>query len=308
MKRCFLYPGQGVQYLGMGKDLWNESSKVQDLFAEASDESGIDLQQVLFNGSAEELKRTENTQVAVTVVSLSAMTILAERGITSDACAGFSLGEYAALVDAGILSKKGIFKLVRKRGEFMAQAATDLADGPAGMAAVLGLDFEEAQKVLEDLSGEQVYLANHSSPSQIVISGPENALDKADELFEKAGALRFVRLKVSGPFHSPLMAAARDELSSYLEEVDFKDPVKPVFSNFTGDRINSGEEAKRGCIEQIVNPVRWVSIEGHLEAMGFDQILEVGPGTVLAGLWKSYTKALRCKPAGTVDAISEVAV
>jgi [acyl-carrier-protein] S-malonyltransferase len=290
----------------MGKDLWSESGAVRDVFSEASDESGIDVAHVLFEGSAEDLLQTENTQVAVTVVNVAAMTYLRERGIESDACAGFSLGEYSGLVDAGILPRAVAFKLVRKRGEIMAKAADNLAGGQAGMAAVLGLDFEEAQAVLNQLKDDDIYLANHSSPSQIVISGSVKALEKADTLFEEAGALRYVRLKVSGPFHSPLMAAARDGMAEYLKDIHFDDPIKPVFANVTGARISSGEEARRLCIEQIVSPVRWVTTEEKLHTMGFDQILEVGPGKVLSGLWKSYTKTLRCLPAGTTETIADV--
>ncbi|RPI96554.1 MAG: [acyl-carrier-protein] S-malonyltransferase [Spirochaetales bacterium] len=303
MKRCFLYPGQGAQYTGMGKDLFSESSAVREVFSEASDESGIDLEQVLFNGSDEDLLKTENTQVAVTVVNLAAMTYLGERGVESDACAGFSLGEYSSLVDSRVLARSVAFKLVRKRGEIMAKASSGLTGGPAGMAAVIGLDFEEASVLLDQLKDDDIYLANHSSPSQIVIAGTDEALEKADKLFEDAGALSFIRMKVSGPFHSPLMASARDEMAEYLKDIDFRDPVKPVFANVTGDKITSGDEARRLCIEQIVSPVRWVAIEEKLVSMGFDQVLEVGPGNVLSGLWKSYTKALRCLPAGTSEAI-----
>ena len=290
----------------MGKDLWSESDAVREVFSEASDETGIDVAQILFNGTDEDLLQTENTQVAVTVVNIAAMTYLGERGIVSDACAGFSLGEYSGLVDAGILTRSVAFRLVRKRGEIMARAAEGLAGGPAGMAAIMGLDFEEAKAVLDQMKDDDIYLANHSSPSQIVVSGSGKALERADKLFEDAGALRYVRLKVSGPFHSPLMAAAGDEMAEYLEDIDFTDPVKPVFANVTGNRIADGEEARRLCIEQIVSPVRWVATEEKLAAMGFDQVLEVGPGKVLSGLWKSYTKTLRCLPAGTTETIAEV--
>lgn len=308
MKRCFLYPGQGAQYVGMGKDLWSESDAVREIFAEASDESGIDLVHTLFEGSAEDLIKTEITQVAVTVVNMAAMIYLGERGIASDGCAGFSLGEYSGLVDAGILPRSVVFRIVRKRGEIMAKAAADLKSdgGPPGMAAVLGLDFEESAEVLDKLRGDNVYLANHSSPSQIVIAGTHRGLEKADKLFEDAGALRYVRLKVSAPFHSPLMARAKEEMREYLAGIEFSDPVKPVFANVNGEQIPKGDEARRLCVEQIVSPVQWVATEEKILAMDFDQILEVGPGKVLSGLWKSYTKELRCKPAGTREAIAAI--
>ena len=306
MKRCFLYPGQGAQFIGMGRDLWQESDSVKELFAEASEESSLDLERALFKGDEEELKQTEITQVAVTLVNLAAMRYLAERGWESDVCAGFSLGEYSALVDAGILDNKDIFKIVRRRGEIMAEASNSPDSEPAGMAAVLGLDIEEAEPVFGELDEYDVYLANHSSPTQIVIAGTARALDRADLLFEKAGALKFVRLKVSGPFHSPLMGSARSELAEYLEDVTFIDPSKPVYANVTGKRITSGAEARKLCIEQIVSPVKWVDTEEKLISTGLDHVLEVGPGEVLSGLWKSFTKNIRCRPAGTVDAIKEI--
>jgi [acyl-carrier-protein] S-malonyltransferase len=295
----------------MVQDLWRESQSVRELFAQASEETDLDCEHILFEGTDEELKKTENTQVAVTLANLSSMLFLEEHGVTSDLCAGFSLGEYSALVDSGVLDQKGIFKIVRRRGEIMArasgQASAGIEAGPAGMAAVLGLDMDEAEPVLAALSAEDVYLANHSSPTQIVLAGSSDALDKADRLFEEAGALKFVRLKVSGPFHSPLMEQARLELSDYLRDVDFRDPTKPIFANVTGDRIPDGESARKLCSAQIVSPVRWVSSEEQIMALSCDQVIEAGPGKVLAGLWKSFTKKTRCQPAGTVDEIRSLA-
>ena len=149
-------------------------------------------------------------------------------------------------------------------------------------------------------------MANHSSPTQIVIAGTFHGLKKAEILFDKAGALRFITLKVSGPFHSPLMSEARRELSEYLQDIAFADPIMPVYANVTGKRIKSGDEAKSLCIDQIVSTVLWVKTEQSLLSAGFDRFLEVGPGKVLSGLWKSYNKEFRCKPAGTVESIGEL--
>ncbi|MBT3271681.1 MAG: ACP S-malonyltransferase [Spirochaetales bacterium] len=308
MKKCFLYPGQGAQYPGMGKDLWDASDEVKKLFADASDQTGMKLQEILFDGSEEDLKKTENTQVAVTLVNLAAATYLEEQGLVSDYCAGFSLGEYSALVDSGVLARSDIFKIVQTRGEIMARTVESYQEewGNAGMAAVLGLEFEEALPVLDDLADEDVFLANHSSPNQIVIAGTSAGLEKADLLFEKAGALRFIRLKVSGPFHSPLMASAAGDLAEYLDDVDFADPTKPVYANVTGRRIVSGDDARKLCIDQITSPVLWVTSELHLLQHEPDKVIEVGPGKVLTGLWKSYTKQLRCLPAGTTADINSL--
>lgn len=308
MSTCFLYPGQGAQYPGMGRGLWEAEDEVKDLFALASDRTGKDLQHLLFEGTEEELKETDNTQIAVTLACVAASVLLRKRGIESDVCAGFSLGEYAALHDAGIVSREDIFTVVRKRGEIMAAAANALQtdEGRPGMAAVLGLDIQEASAVLRQLAGDGVYLANHSSPTQVVIAGTAEGLDKAEPLFDEAGALRYIRLRVSGPFHSPLMAEARDRLRNFLETVQFADPIKPVFANVTGEQISTADEAKKLCVDQIVSTVLWVRTEENLKAMNVDPVLEVGPGKVLAGLWKSFTKDVKCRPAGTVDDIQAV--
>ena len=305
MKRCFLYPGQGAQFPGMCKDLWEASDAVREIFAIASKQTGKNLSELLFEGSEEDLKETENTQIAITLANIAAIGYLKGIGIESSGCAGFSLGEYSALYDAGIIGKHDIFRVVQQRGEIMADASNKLKGegGQPGMAAVLGIDIEDAAPVLADLTNKDVYLANHSSPTQIVIAGTAAGLEQADALFEEAGAMRYVILKVSGPFHSPLMKDAGDELDSVLKRVSFSDPVKPIFANVTGERIRSGDEARELCVRQIVSPVQWVKTEENLLSLGYEQYLEVGPGRVLTGLWKSFTKKIRCQPAGAMEAI-----
>ena len=309
MKRCFLYPGQGAQYPGMCKDLWEASGNVKELFSRSSKQTGKNLTELLFEGSEDDLKETENTQIAVTLANISAATYLTEAGVACAGCAGFSLGEYSALFDAGIIGEADIFRVVQKRGEIMAEVANGLGDstGRPGMAAVLGLDLDEAMPVLDKLRDEKVYLANHSSPTQIVIAGPASGLDTADALFEEAGAMRYVVLKVSGPFHSPLMEDARVELESFLNTIQFEDPKKPVYANVTGSQIHSGDEAKELCVRQIVSPVQWVKTEGNLLSQGYEQYIEVGPGRVLSGLWKSFNKLLKCNVAGTIKDIEALA-
>ncbi|UCF95933.1 MAG: ACP S-malonyltransferase [Spirochaetaceae bacterium] len=310
MKTCFLFPGQGAQYPGMAKDLWETSAKVKDLFSLASDATSMDLQRLLFEGSEEELKATDNTQVAVTLASVAASLVCKEKGIEPEGAAGFSLGEYSALHEAGVIALEDLFPIVKVRGQLMEKAARALdrpgSDGKAGMAAVLGLDYTKATDVLKRLEGKQVYLANYSSPSQIVLGGTAEGLAEAENAFKEAGARRVVVLKVSAPFHTPLLEEARKGLEEILAGTTFSDPVKAVYANVTGKRIASGEEARQLCIRQAVSTVCWVDEEQSLLDDGFTRLLEVGPGSVLGGLWKAFSQAYPCLPAGKLEDIEKI--
>jgi [acyl-carrier-protein] S-malonyltransferase len=290
----------------MAKDLWESSKSVKELFTKASDASGMDARKLLFESSAEDLKATDKTQVAITLASLCSSAYLRERGVRLDGCAGFSLGEYAALCEAGVISVEEVFPVVKARGDIMERTARDLdaAEGAPGMAAVLGIPAEKVCEVVDGLAGAGVYVSNHNSPTQVVISGTARGLAKAEEALKAAGARRLVRLQVSGPFHSPLMERAREDLAAALAEVTFSDPRLPVYSNVTGRRIASGAEAKKLCAEQLVSTVRWVAVEEGLRADGFDLFLEAGPGTVLTGLMRALSPQMRCAPAGTAEAIA----
>lgn len=321
MKTCFLFPGQGAQYQGMARDLWESSARVKELFEQASEATSMDLKNLLFEGSEEELKATDKTQVAVTLASQAARYILKERGIESDGCGGFSLGEYSALFDAGVIELADLFKIVKARGELMERASRNLDEqksapegeagegsfgGKAGMAAVIGLQYDDALAVMKNLEGEDVCLANYSSPIQIVLSGTSSGLEKARPLFEEAGAMRFIPLKVSGPFHSTLLEEARAGLQEVLAGFTFKNPVKPVYANVSGKVIETGEEAKDLCVRQVVSTVLWVEEEQSILDDGYERFLEVGPGSVLSGLWKSFNRKIRCKPAGKLEDIEKI--
>ncbi len=314
MKRCFVYPGQGAQYVGMGKDIYDRYPGAHRIFDRATQCAGFDVAALLWDGTDEDLKATDRSQVAITVVNLAARAALAERGIVSDAAAGFSLGEYAALVDAGVISEDDCLTLVVERGRIMERVSRSLdgADGSAGMAAVLGIDSETIETALADGGVEGVYPANLNSPVQTVLSGTAAGLAAAEPVLKAAGARRVVVLKVSGPFHSPLMSDARTAFAAVLDRVEFSDPSKPLYSNVTGARVGSGTEIRRLCADQLVMPVRWVDEEAHIAADGYDELLEVGPGEVLGGLWKAYLKSadgvdVPCRPAGTVDTIETIA-
>jgi [acyl-carrier-protein] S-malonyltransferase len=303
-RAVFLFPGQGAQYPGMGLDLLESGSgAVKIIFDAASDITGKDMAALLRDGDAETLKRTDVSQPAITLVNLAAAAFLAEKGISPAACAGFSLGEYAALRTAGLISLEDCLRLVKFRGEVMQEAA-EASGGASGMAAVVGLAPEQVESlialwktgpgVLTDL-----YPANINSPRQTVVSGTGAALAEAETRFKEAGARRFIRLQVAGPFHSPLISSAAERFRPLLERTVFGDPRIPLYSNVAGRRVSSGEEAKKLALAQITSPVRWLDEEKALnEAGGIDAVLETGPGKVLQGLWKDSGSLLPCYPAG----------
>jgi len=305
MKTVFLFPGQGAQYPGMAKDLYEASAEVRRMFEQASDVLSKDLKKLLFEAGEEELKSTDNTQAAVTLTNIAAAQVLKEQGVQADFCAGFSVGEYAALYQSGILDLHSLFKAVAIRGEVMEKGSRvhDSAEGPCGMSAILGLPFEEAAPVVQQLAADGVYVANHSSPTQIVIAGTFAGLGKAEEALSAAGAMRVVRLKVSGPFHSPLLKAASDEFSQRIAELAFNKPNMPIVSNVTAKPIATGEEARELSRQQIISTVRWVDTMAWLAGNGVTRVLEVGPGKVLGGLWRSFTKETKCLSAGTMTDI-----
>ncbi|MCL1817589.1 MAG: ACP S-malonyltransferase [Spirochaetaceae bacterium] len=305
MKNVFLFPGQGAQYPGMGKDLWEKSPAVKELFRLASEITGCDMEKLLFTGTPEELKATDKAQGAITLANLAAAAFLRERGITASAAAGFSLGEYAALVTAGVLTEEAVFSLVKVRGELMEKASRglDTEAGPAGMTAVMGLDFPDVERTLAEAGIEEARAANYNSPAQTVISGTAAALAAAEAALKAAGARRCIRLAVSGPFHSPLLHEARTRFAAELENYNFADPKITVYSNVTGTAIATGAEAKRLAAEQITCPVLWVEIEKNIQAAGCGRVVEAGPGTVLAGLWKAVCPDPVCLPAGSAEAI-----
>jgi [acyl-carrier-protein] S-malonyltransferase len=305
MKTCFLFPGQGAQYPGMAKDLYESSDEVKDLFKAAGDVLGKDMPKLLFEASEDELKITENTQAAVTLHNISSATVLKAKGVTVASTAGFSVGEYAALYEAGVLKLEDLFSVVKIRGEAMEKAsrANDTPAGPSAMSAVIGLGFEEVKPIVDGLNDQGVFVANHSSPIQIVIAGKAEGLDAAETALDAAGAMKIVRLKVSGPFHSPLLMDAKAEFEERIAGIPFSDPTIPLYSNVTGEVVKTGDEAKKLAGQQIVSMVRWVDSEQKILDAGHERILECGPGKVLTGLWKSFHRKLKAQPMGTLEAI-----
>jgi [acyl-carrier-protein] S-malonyltransferase len=312
-KVFFLFPGQGAQYPGMALDLLEAGGpSLKELFALASDISGRDMKALLAESDAETLKRTDVSQPAITLANLAAAAYLRERGIEPSGCAGFSLGEYAALAAAGIIGAEDCFLLVRERGKAMQAAADRLRTGVGapGMAAVMGLEPERVESLIAAWREEgldDLYAANFNSPRQTVVSGTAAALAEGTRRFTEAGARRVIPLAVAGPFHSPLMDGAAEAFRPFLEKVPFKDPQLPFYSNVSGKDESSGEEIKRLALAQITSPVRWTDEEAAIQAAGgFEACLEAGPGKVLQGLWKDSGSPVPCLAAGTAEGIDEV--
>ncbi len=304
-KICFLFPGQGAQYKGMGKDMFDKSPAVRELFVKASDLTGIDVPNLLFEADEEELKKTENTQVAITAVNLASWKLLLESGLTPAMAAGFSLGEFSALVAAEVITEETVFPMVKERGIIMARVADKLSagDNGPGMAAVMGLEPEKVQELCE-ASGLELYAANFNSAVQTVVAGTWEALSQGKDFFSKNGAKRWIPLKVSGPFHSPLLQEAREDFSSVVEAAVFGDPTISLISNVSGKVVENAAEAKKLCIEQVTSPVRWTTEEATVKALEASACIEAGPGKVLGGLWNKTGYDIPCYPAGTIEEIS----
>ena len=316
MKTFFLFPGQGAQFPGMAIDLLKTGETIKKLFDLASQVTGKNMEEVLVS-DADTLKRTDISQPGITLANLAAAAYLEEKGIKPAACAGFSLGEYAALAAAGVISREDCFYLVNKRGKAMQEAIDNLKaksgnDAQAalpGMAAVLGLPPGQVEALIGEWTAQglaDLYAANINSVKQTAISGSAAALAEAEKRFLAAGAKRVVRLQVAGPFHSPFMKEAAEIYKPDLEKIKFNDPVIPVFSNVTGKQIKTGEEAKMLAIWQIEKPVRWTDTETAAANLQPDLLIEAGPGKVLQGLWKDTGSAVPCIGRGTAAEIDKL--
>jgi len=307
-KTCLIFPGQGAQFAGMGKDMYEADVLVKQLFELAADSSGLDLKSILFSENTDELTKTDNLQAAMTLVNLSASLLLKKRGVSVQGCAGFSLGEFAALAESGIVSTEDVFRIVAERGKVMQKACNSLsATGTeTGMMAVVGMSAEKITEALNEEGIEGVYPANHNSPVQLVLSGFKSGLDQASAVLKEKGARRVIALKVAGPFHSPLMKEAADNFDVWLQNITFNNPSIDFFSNVTAQKETDGNTIKSLCREQLLSPVRWVEEQQAIHASGYETIIECGPGKVLSGLWKSSGLETKCVFTSTVAQIDKI--
>jgi [acyl-carrier-protein] S-malonyltransferase len=302
---AFLFPGQGSQAPGMGLELAEHFASAREVFQEADAALEFSLSKLCFEGPAEELQLTANTQPAVLAVSVAAARVLEEKGIRPDYVAGHSLGEFSALVAAGSLELADALRLVRRRGEYMQEA---VPVGQGAMAALLGLDAGTAEEICREAAGNEVVSpANLNSPAQIVIAGHRGAVERAVELAKARGAERAVLLNVSAPFHCSLMRPAAERLAADLDEVTIRDPRVPLVNNADAVIVRSAEAARDGLKRQVTSPVRWTDSMLVLRKANVGLFIEAGPGKVLSGLMRQIDRDASIWRAGDLASLDEAA-
>jgi [acyl-carrier-protein] S-malonyltransferase len=290
--KAYVFPGQGAQFSGMGKDLYENSELAKQMFQTANSILGFDISKVMFEGSDDELKQTKVTQPAIFLHSTILATCLGNQFLP-DMVAGHSLGEFSALVANKTLSFEDGLSLVFKRALAMQKACEKQ---PSTMAAILGLEDAQVEEICADIN-EVVVAANYNCPGQLVISGTVPAVEEACARLTEAGAKRAMVLQVGGAFHSPLMEPAREELAAAIEATTFNNPICSVYQNVTAKAVNNPDEIKKNLVAQLTAPVRWTQIMNQMIADGASEVIEVGPGKVLQGLFKKVDRSFPCSSA-----------
>ena len=302
-KVAFLFPGQGSQAPGMGRELAETHPAAQEVFERADRTLGIPLSTLCFEGPADQLRLTANSQPAILAVSVAAYRVLREKGLKADFVAGHSLGEFSALVAAGALTLEEALLLVRKRGQYMQEA---VPEGQGSMAAVLGLEAAQVESVCREAAeGQVVSPANFNSPLQTVIAGHAEAVARASESAKRHGARRALTLNVSAPFHCSLMKPAAVKLSADLDAAEFRPLEIPLVNNVDARLTRTADEARDGVKRQVTAPVQWVKTIRRLLDAGVTNFVEVGPGKILTGLLKQIDRSVKCVPTEDVAALSE---
>lgn len=302
---AFLFPGQGSQFVGMGKDFFDQSDLGKRFFSQADEILGFGLSTLCFDGPEDTLRDTINTQPALYVCSVIACELLQQKGIKPSLVAGHSLGEYSALFCAGVFDFVTGLRLVRKRGELMKRASTQ---HPGTMAAIMGVDFSSIKTLCDDVSrqtGKVVCPANFNSPKQLVISGDAEAVGFAMKKASEQGARRVIPLNVSGAFHSPLMASAAEEFKAFLDEQSFENATLTFINNADASVLSSGDNIKSSLARQLTSCVLWTDTIIKSTSMGYKHFLEVGPGKVLNGLLKQIDTSINGYPAGNIESIKQ---
>ncbi|MEK3793813.1 ACP S-malonyltransferase [Paenibacillus sp. FSL R7-0204] len=301
-KIAFVFPGQGAQAVGMGKDVYEALPQSRAVFEKGDEVLGFPLSGLVFEGPDSELKQTVNTQPALVTASVAYLEALSGLKVTPDYVAGHSLGEYSALVAAGVLSYEDAVRLVRLRGQFMEEA---VPGGQGAMAAVLGADREGLTELCRSITaaGTPVELANVNCPGQIVVSGSVAGVGEVIQRVKEAGGKRAIPLEVSGPFHSSLMKGAAERLAAELEKVTFNAPAMPVVVNVTAAPVTDPEEIRKLLVEQVYSPVLWQDSVEWLIGAGVDTFVEIGSGTVLAGLIRKIDRNVKVVNINSLESV-----
>ena len=299
-KIAFMFPGQGAQKAGMGKDFYEQSETARQVIDSASELLGIDMKELCFEEN-DRLDQTEYTQAALVTVCMAMEHVLRERGLKADVTAGLSLGEYCAIASAGGMSTEDAITTVRKRGILMQNA---VPGGKGSMAAVLGLTGDVIENVIEGIDG--VSIANYNCPGQIVITGWKESVEKASEALREAGAKRVLPLNVSGPFHSPMLKEAGEELGKVLENVKVTPLEIPYVTNVTAEYVKDIEDTKALLAKQVASSVRWQQSVENMIAQGVDTFVEIGPGKTLAGFMRKISRDVKVYNVGTWEDVDKV--
>ena len=305
MKRAFLFPGQGAQVVGMGKDIYEKYDEAKKIYEEASKISGIDVKKLCFEGPEEELNKTENTQITILTTSLAILEVLKAKGIEADIATGLSLGEYGALIYSGMISFEDGIKLIQKRGYYMGNL---LPDEKFSMAAIIGLNSEKIEEVCKEISKKDKFIvvANYNCSAQTVISGEESAIDEAMEQLKEAGAKRAIKLNTSGPFHTIQLEKAKEAYQEELVNIDFNlDTKVKVIKNIDGTYYTTNDSVKEILANHIVSPVRFDKAIQLMEKEGVEEYLEIGPGKTLTGFVKKDNKEAKTFNINNVDSLEK---
>ncbi len=300
MKIGFIFPGQGAQSVGMGKDLYDKYETIREVYQKATQIAGIDIAKLTFDAGEAELFQTKNTQLAILTMSLAILEILNQNNIQAQYTAGLSLGEYAALYYGGAIDFENVIKIVKKRGEFMQNL---VPEGEWAMAAVLGLENSVVEEVCKNVTNGFVVPANFNCPGQVAISGDKEGVQIAMEELKKAGAKRCLELKTAGPFHTSKLQKASDALKEELEKIEMKTPTIQVIKNIDAKPYSDTENVKEILATHVTNPVRFSASIQYMVNQGVDTFVEIGPGKTLTGFVKKVDKDLKCININNVETL-----